>query len=186
MKKSFLLLVSFAAAASMAKADLVPYLCQQPGSACGGTAAFTTSGANSYVYNYSIDLSAAEQLNSTLGSSTVTLSGLTGVTGAIAPTGWTLDSFTATSANFSPTAAENGAGKKDFGIFAIDTTVGGSMADTGSYSSQAWKLNNLQDVATGQLIVNAPAAAIPEPSTLLLMGFGLAGASLLGRAKRAN
>jgi hypothetical protein len=46
------------------QADLVPVLCQDPGSVCGATPAFSMLGANSYVYNYSIDLSAIEMIDS--------------------------------------------------------------------------------------------------------------------------
>jgi hypothetical protein len=133
----FLLCASFLAVASLAKADLVPILCTDLGSVCGATPAFSMLGANSYVYNYSVDLSIVEQINSNLGMSFVTLNGLTGVTAAVAPTGWTVASTSPTSVTFDATSAVNGAGKADFGIFAIDTTVGGAIATTGSYSSAA-------------------------------------------------
>ncbi len=68
MRSLSILLLGFAVT-SAAKADLVPFLCGQSGSSCGATTAFTQLGPNSWVYNYSVDLSAAEQINSSLGLS---------------------------------------------------------------------------------------------------------------------
>ncbi len=183
MRNFVVICASFLAAVSLAKADLVPVLCQSQGSACGATPAFTMLGANSYVYNYSINLSAVEQLNSTLGPSTVLMSGFTGVTGVTAPAGWTVGSFTTTSVTFDATPAVNGAGSVDFGIFAVDTTVGGSSATTGTYSSNAFKLNGLADSAQGGLEVNAPAAAAPEPTSSLFIGLALAGLGVWRRTR---
>jgi len=179
--------ISFLAAASLAQADLVPYLCQEASSACGTTPAFTQLGVGSYVYNYSINLSAVEQINTTLGQSTVLLSGFTGVTSAMAPAGWTVGTVTPTSVTFNATSAVNGTGSTDFGIFAIDTSVGGGMTSTGSYASSAFKINGLPDSATGGLDVNAAAAmATPEPPAGLLIGLGLASIGLIGRARRPS
>lgn len=182
MRKSVLLCASFLAAVSLAKADLVPFLCQSSGSSCAATPAFTMLGPNSYVYNYSINLSAVEEINSTLGPSAVTLNGLTGVTAATAPSGWTVGSFTSTSVTFDATAAANGPGDVNFGIFAIDTSVGGAIANTGTYSSNAWKLSGLPDSAQGGLAVNAPATT-PEPTSGLLLGLALGGLGLWGRTR---
>ncbi len=100
----------------------------------------------------------------------------------MAPTGWTVGSTTATSVTFDATAAVNGVGPADFGIFAVDTSVGGGTSTTGSYSSMAFKTNGLADSASGGLEVNA--VGVPEPSAALLLGVALAAVGLrLGRSR---
>jgi hypothetical protein len=86
------------------------------------------------------------------------------------------------SVTFNATSTVNGAENADFGVLAIDTSLGGAVASTGTYSSSAWKLTGLPDTAAGGLSVNA-VAAVPEPSTALLMGLALAGFGFIARTR---
>ncbi len=101
------------------------------------------------------------------------------------PPGWTVASFTATSVTFDATSAVNGAGKVDFGIFAVDTSIGGSTG-IGSYTSSAWKLDNLADSASGGLQVNAAGSVVPEPAVYLSLGMTLTAFSLIRLSRRSR